>query len=492
MNDRQPHPHELISAMLDGETDARERAVVDAHLQECPECRDLAGDLTALGEVLADDPVPPVPAGLAERIGWSLRSQTASRRRPGGVRWSGPRTLAALGGVAAAGILAVLVVREGGAPFLDRSPLPPAANPAPAENKAAAERERDEAQEKLKSLGYAATGGAGRDSATRYNRGDGRADGAIVVPPRSPQAGGGGSRMGSVKGDILTYAPSPTGTASSGPLGGASTAQAAPAPPSPYLDTQEEAGRASAKTGTGTGVTAEAGTPAGAPAPRERAKKASDANALSAPADKSEMAKETVAEGFVVMEKEKDAGAGGTGPTAKDAPAADEEDAGKQAVAGASGPRSTGMQGVVAPPQAAPKPSPAPDSHAAREQAAPLLSQKPKVLDKDSLTRLAIPACRDAEGAKPVTRWAAASAPLLLRRALSDAEPDLAALAARLGGSICEERASGVPPLIILDAPAARWGELREALAVRIETPGSLTPPPAEGFNVVRVVLRPR
>src|SRR5262249_57450286 len=39
------------------------------------------------------------------------------------MRWSGPRMLTALGGVAAAAVLAVLVVREGSAPFREGSSL---------------------------------------------------------------------------------------------------------------------------------------------------------------------------------------------------------------------------------------------------------------------------------------------------------------------------------------------------------------------------------
>src|SRR5262245_26312613 len=116
MNDRDHHPHELISAMLDGEIDPRERESVEAHLRACAACRDLVGDLAALGRALAEDPVPPVPAGLASRIGWSLRARDIPRRRAG-LRRPSAGVLAALGGVAAAGVLAVLVVREGSSPF---------------------------------------------------------------------------------------------------------------------------------------------------------------------------------------------------------------------------------------------------------------------------------------------------------------------------------------------------------------------------------------
>ena len=178
MNERDAHPHELISAMLDGEIDGRERAAVDAHLRECAECRDLAGDLAALGEVLAEDPVPPVPAGLASRISWRLRSRDVPRRRVAGVRLPGPRVLAAAGGIAAAVLVAVVLVREPRAPFatLDARARRSAEVPRDLDGTARAgevsgtgaaaprsdrqpSREEEDSLEKLQALGYVDTEG---------------------------------------------------------------------------------------------------------------------------------------------------------------------------------------------------------------------------------------------------------------------------------------------------------------------------------------------
>jgi hypothetical protein len=481
MTNRASHPHELISAMLDGEIDERERAVVEAHLRECPECRDLAGDLTALGAVLADDPVPPVPAGLAERIGWSLRSQGASRRRLGGMRWPGPGTLAALGGVAAAGILAVLVVREGSAPFLERSPALTGQRAASDDVKPSAER--DEAQEKLRNLGYASTEGTARG----YRNGDDldapRADGRRQQPDSAAGAGGAmgagpGSGASTMKRDNLAYAPSPAETAPSEPLAGLAVAQPTPVL-APLVDKKAQAGREISKLEGG--VTSSTVAPsAESPALQERAKKAPTADAPLS------MEEEKVVGGAGRLS---DDSQGGGSVANKDTGASGAPPAGKEAVAGNAAPRD-----AVAPPPAAPAPPLPQDAYAARGEVRALRPSpaKSKVIDNESLAKQTIAACPGAEGAKPVKRWAATSAPLPLRTALADAEPDLAALAARLGGTLCAERLSGATPLLVLDAPVGRWSELRAALATRAESSGSLTPPPAEGFDIVRVVLRPR
>jgi len=62
------HPHDLLSALPDGELTAPEREQVDRHLAGCPACRDRLEDLRRLSAATAADPVPPVPADLASRI----------------------------------------------------------------------------------------------------------------------------------------------------------------------------------------------------------------------------------------------------------------------------------------------------------------------------------------------------------------------------------------------------------------------------------------
>jgi hypothetical protein len=451
MNDHQSHPHELISAMHDGEIDERERAVVEAHLRECAACRDLAGDLAALGEVLGDEPVPPVPAGLASRIGWSLRAQGASRRRIAGIRWPGPR-LAALGGVAAAAVLAVLIVREGGAPYRwSRNDLREPALPARANAVGAGAAESDDltaarkpaqdnaaARDRLQSLGYADADheGSSLGSGSRDGRG---ASGEVGRP--EPGRGAGGSASSAQKRDAFAYAaappppPTPTESVSGSP------APAAPLSP-PALDKQAQGDLRKLEAG---GVSSSTGIfAADLPVSPEQAKKTAPTTAPAAAEEKKEQA-----EGYL-------------------------EGGGKEL------------------PQLPAKPPSAAEVRAARAEPNALSNSKAKVIDNESQARPVIPPCPGAEGATPVKRWTATSAPLPLRAVRSDAEPDLAGLAARLGGSLCADTASGGAPLLVLDIPVARWIDLRDALIARAAAEPSLSAPPVDGFDVVRVVVRPR
>ena len=55
------HPREQLSAYLDDELSADERAAVDRHLALCDSCRDQLASLRALSQALRDEEVPPVP-----------------------------------------------------------------------------------------------------------------------------------------------------------------------------------------------------------------------------------------------------------------------------------------------------------------------------------------------------------------------------------------------------------------------------------------------
>jgi len=59
---------ELISLRLDGALSPEEEARLEAHLEQCPHCRDLARDLEALHGALAGLPPVEVPADLSDRI----------------------------------------------------------------------------------------------------------------------------------------------------------------------------------------------------------------------------------------------------------------------------------------------------------------------------------------------------------------------------------------------------------------------------------------
>lgn len=67
---------ELISARLDGALTPQEDAALEAHLAQCPQCRALLADLSALHAACAGLE-PPVPAGLTDRIMAQLAKEAA-------------------------------------------------------------------------------------------------------------------------------------------------------------------------------------------------------------------------------------------------------------------------------------------------------------------------------------------------------------------------------------------------------------------------------
>ena len=115
------HPRDLLSSFLDDELTAAERAEVEAHLSACSECREHLLSLRALSSALREQPVPPVPAGLEDRIGRRLDTETVVPFRR---RFAIPATIAAT--IAAIGLVSVVVFEE------RRNPEPPVfAPPAP-------------------------------------------------------------------------------------------------------------------------------------------------------------------------------------------------------------------------------------------------------------------------------------------------------------------------------------------------------------------------
>ena len=105
-----PHDElELLSAFLDGELDAADRARVEAHLPGCPEC---GATLDALRATVADLKTLPVPEPTPQDS-WALRSAITKARRPLR-RWQ--RVAMASAGVAAAAVTTLAIaIGPGGA-----------------------------------------------------------------------------------------------------------------------------------------------------------------------------------------------------------------------------------------------------------------------------------------------------------------------------------------------------------------------------------------
>lgn len=105
---------EELGAYALGALEPRERGAVEAHLRECPACREEVARLAALPGLLARLPdggegdVPAAPPDLGERAMATIASRRRARRRRQR-RWG-----AALGGVAAAAVLLVALVVAGG------------------------------------------------------------------------------------------------------------------------------------------------------------------------------------------------------------------------------------------------------------------------------------------------------------------------------------------------------------------------------------------
>jgi anti-sigma factor RsiW len=131
-DDPKTHPHELISALLDGEATVPERAAVDRHLRDCGECRALLGDFRALAATAAAGQPPPVPAGLLAAVRARLEAAGERAGRPAVTRsgwrwtdlWRSPLPVAAAAGVMVA-VAALWTLRESDRPALHAPPSGP-------------------------------------------------------------------------------------------------------------------------------------------------------------------------------------------------------------------------------------------------------------------------------------------------------------------------------------------------------------------------------
>ena len=70
---------ELLSARLDGELNQAEEQAVQAHLEQCPECRALWEQLSALQFSLEDLEILPAPEEFAQGVMARVRQES---RRP--------------------------------------------------------------------------------------------------------------------------------------------------------------------------------------------------------------------------------------------------------------------------------------------------------------------------------------------------------------------------------------------------------------------------
>src|SRR5215471_825181 len=86
---------EQLSAYIDGELSAAERAELERHIPGCPECQEALGELRRVHDLLAALPMPKAPRSFALPLDSHLPAQpvaqqTAARRsRAGLIQWAG-------------------------------------------------------------------------------------------------------------------------------------------------------------------------------------------------------------------------------------------------------------------------------------------------------------------------------------------------------------------------------------------------------------------
>ena len=68
--------HDVLADLAEGLLEDDEAASVNAHLDTCADCRDLSADLVDVSRILAEAPVPSIPAELAERIDTAIAAES--------------------------------------------------------------------------------------------------------------------------------------------------------------------------------------------------------------------------------------------------------------------------------------------------------------------------------------------------------------------------------------------------------------------------------
>lgn len=129
------YDYDALADLAEGLLEDDEAASVNAHLDTCAECRERSADLADVSRILAEAPVPSMPAELASRIDSAIAAESLDNatvvsleRRRGRRHWrilsAAAATVIVLGG----GAMAATVALDGSdshenatAPALDRS-----------------------------------------------------------------------------------------------------------------------------------------------------------------------------------------------------------------------------------------------------------------------------------------------------------------------------------------------------------------------------------
>lgn len=70
--------YEILAELAEGLLDDEPAAAATAHLESCAECRDRSAELAEVSRLLAEVPVPPMPAELAGRIDAAIAAEAAA------------------------------------------------------------------------------------------------------------------------------------------------------------------------------------------------------------------------------------------------------------------------------------------------------------------------------------------------------------------------------------------------------------------------------
>jgi predicted anti-sigma-YlaC factor YlaD len=84
------HVNQWLNAYHDGELRPRRRALVEAHLEECPQCQAELGKIQALSAMLAEDPLPETrtsPEHFAAQVALRLPRRETRRQNGSNFRW---------------------------------------------------------------------------------------------------------------------------------------------------------------------------------------------------------------------------------------------------------------------------------------------------------------------------------------------------------------------------------------------------------------------
>ncbi|SNR39945.1 anti-sigma factor family protein [Actinomadura mexicana] len=110
--------YDVLADLAEGLLEDDEAASVNAHLETCADCRGLSADLADVSRILAEAPVPSMPAELAERIDTAIAAESmhtatvaSLEQRRGRRHWrilsAAAATVVVLGGGATVGKIAM-------------------------------------------------------------------------------------------------------------------------------------------------------------------------------------------------------------------------------------------------------------------------------------------------------------------------------------------------------------------------------------------------